>query len=91
MSEEMDDLYEQVTARVTSVALEALQDVYARLPYDTDIPLSNGLTARIEKFVDPEIRERDDGEERPQCAFDVKFPGGHLEFTIELTGWGGAP
>lgn len=86
---------ESMQYQQTKIAMEVMQEIYARLPYGQEFTLSNGSKCKLKKFVPPKISHRDcehQYEGRPECAFDVIIEGGkldHLEFYIFQTGGGG--
>lgn len=92
MNHEIMRALRHVQARSENVAMEALQDIFHRLPFGQKIVLSNGKSATIKPFFEPMIAQQ--GEERSVCCgLDVQFDdgSGHIEFTINLSGWGGVP
>ncbi len=67
-----------------AAATEVLGHVYAALLEAPEFTLTDGRTARVEKFYAPEVD--DHGELK--CAIDVKLSdGSKLEFTVGHTGW----
>ena len=79
------DVFENTRAKTLSFAEEAMREVYARLPWDQTFTLGpNQVEAKIVKFVEPQVRRG-----KTLCAFDVVWEGGHLEFVVEIQGWGG--
>ena len=90
--------FDGIHARVTANAMEALQEIFHRIPFDTEITLADGQKAVIRKFAEPGIKQREPGFEdhlhdTPSAGIDVKAADGswHLEFILYLGGWGGAP
>ena len=80
------DVFENTRARTLAFGEEAMREVYARLPWDQTFTLGpNQVEAKIVKFVEPQVRRG-----KTLCAFDVVWESGHLEFVVEIQGWGGA-
>jgi hypothetical protein len=48
--------------------------------------LKDGIECKVDPYYAPE--ERPDG--AVKCGIDILLPDGHLEFTVEQTGWGRA-
>lgn len=68
-------------------AREVLEHLYRGILAMPEFTLGNGMKARLDPYVEPEIGE--DG--RIHCGFDVLLDNGsHLEFMVENTGWGKA-
>lgn len=80
--------FDGIKAKVTSVAMEAAQDVFHRMPWDQEIVMSDGRRGKILKFVEPRLNEETG---KPEFGFDIAGDGWHLEFFVRQTGWGGAP
>ncbi len=74
----------EVTA--TSIAMEAMTELFHRLPWGMEIYTSNGRKYIFKKFTEPRLNS--DGKE--QFGFDLKEENGnsHIEFTATRTGWG---
>lgn len=77
-----------------AIAMEVMQEVYARLPYDQEFTLSDGSKCKLKKFVSPCISQKEGHpyEGRPEFGFDVVIEGNkldHLEFYCFNTGGGG--
>ena len=86
---EVKKVYEHTSARMNAHAMEALQELFHRIPFGSKITLANGKTATIEPFVEPCVDH--DGK---LCALiDVKYDdgSGHFEFCLYQSGWGGVP
>lgn len=86
--DELNDLLETVGARVNGVAMEAVQDLFHRLPWGMEIALSNGKKCVLKKFTEPRLNEETG---RPEFGFDLKGDDWHLEFYVRQTGWEGVP
>ena len=87
--QQMMKAYEDTFPRINAHAMEALQELFHRIPFGTKITLANGKTATIEPFVEPCVDH--DGK---LCALiDVKYDdgSGHFEFCLYQSGWGGRP
>lgn len=78
--------FEGAEASTTSIAMEAVTELFHRLPWGMEIVLSNGRTATLKKFVEPRLN--DDGKE--EFGFDLWGEDAcfHLEFMVTRTGWG---
>ena len=89
--------FDAVKARVNATAMEAITQLFHSLPWGTKIPLSNGKTMVLTKFVEPRISHRDmpgwQHEGSVEFGFDLKAEDGssHIEIYAFQTGWGGAP
>lgn len=73
----------------TRYALEALQQVFARMPWGQVFEFSDGRRGRVVPFYEPRWRKGARGStELVEGGFDVQFSdGGHLEFQVEQSGW----
>ena len=83
---------EMVRRRQASIALEALRDLFHRIPFGEayKFKLSDGRDAWFKPFYEPRPTERPDQlEGAVEAGIDVVLPDGHLEFRIYLSGWGG--
>lgn len=83
-----------VSARVNANAMEALQELFHRIPFGTKVTLANGKVATIKPFVQPEIAPEGHAlAGRPHAGIDITFDdgSGHFEFSLYQSGWGGAP
>jgi hypothetical protein len=79
-------------ARYTHHVMEVLDALYRRMPIGETISLPDGKQGVIQEFYEPKVGIGDKGEREYKAGVDVVFTdGSHLEFTIELTGWGGIP
>lgn len=68
----------------TEQAPEVLALLYEQLLKLPEMPLANGMTARVEAYYSPQTDES--GE--LHCGIDVRLSSGDLlEFTIKNTGW----
>lgn len=76
-----------IKARITASSLEAITDVFHRMPWGAEITLSNGTTCKLKPFVEPRLND----EGRAEFGFDLAGATWHLEFMVTQTGWGGAP
>lgn len=81
--------FDALGERQTTYALEALQNVFARMPWGTVFEFSDGRRGRIEPFVEPRwTRDGDGSTDLVEGGFDVKFlDGGHVEFWVTQSGW----
>lgn len=91
---------DDVKARMEQHAMEALRDLFHRLPFGEKIILSNGKEAEIKVFMKPKPGREPNDEgfsdhlsNRPHCGIDVTYTdgSGHLEFILYQSGWGGRP
>lgn len=89
--EEFWKKHDETKAKMTSRAMEALQDLYHRIPFGEKIMFSDGREGVITKFVEPTIStDRDDHLANiPRASIDIQFEDGHLEFMLYQSGWGG--
>jgi len=85
---DIETALKEYAARTEAMALEALKEIYHRIPFGEEIHLANGQVAVIEKFVRPKIDEQ--GEIRAGIDVTAKDGSWHLEFTLKKTGWGAA-
>lgn len=85
------EMHDKTKARMTSLAMEALQDLFHRIPFGETIRFSDGREGVISKFVEPRIdTDRDDHLNNcPRAGIDIQFEDGHLEFMLYQSGWGG--
>ncbi len=85
----MNHPFENLQLRVETIALEALRDIFHRIPFGEEITFSDGRKGVIRKFYEPKIA--DDG--AIKAGIDIKDVEGnwHLEFILEKTGWGCSP
>lgn len=83
------DRFDELARPQTRYALEALQHVFARMPWGKVVEFSDGRRGRIEPFFEPRWRKGAEGStELVEGGFDVKFlDGGHLEFLVTQSGW----
>lgn len=88
-----ENLIAQYRGKAEAIALEVMQDIYARLPWEQEFKLADGSTAKMVKFVSPKISTTENERKGSPCfAFDVIIEGGkldHLEFYCYQTGGGG--
>jgi len=95
--------FAEIKDRQCRVSFEALQHVFAIMPFGTVFLLTDGRWAKLKKFVSPRMKE-DDGVERPEFGFDILiYPtkelaedcdacsSSHIEYFARQTGWGGMP
>jgi hypothetical protein len=93
--EVLDVDFAGVSARINRHAMEALQELFHRIPFGTKITLANGKTATIKPFYEP--RANDDRTDHlagcPSAGIDVAYDdgSGHFEFILYQGGWGGVP
>lgn len=84
-----EELFEKVRARTLAFMEEAMREVQARMPWDQTLTLGpKQVEAKLHPF------EYESGgviivDGSPQFSFDVGWDGGHIEFTVMVTGWGG--
>ena len=48
-------VYEETDAKINTNAMEALQELFHRIPFGTKITLANGKTATIKPFMEPSV------------------------------------
>ena len=80
-------------ARINAHVMEAMQELFHRLPFGTQITLANGKTATIKPFYEPEIApEESPLAGRARAGVDISYDDGsaHFEFTLYQSGWGGS-
>jgi len=80
---------EFVAARqdTTGPGKEVLTHIYQSLLKTPEFMLQDGTKCRVDALFEPEVNS--DGDLK--CGFDVLLGDiGHLEFTVEQTGWGRA-
>ena len=85
------DEFERIKAKQSEIAMEALQDIFHRIPFGEEITFANGKKGKIDVFFEPKVNtDRDDHLGGVPCAgIDVTFDDGHLEFIIYHSGFGG--
>lgn len=72
----------------TRYALEALQRVFARMPWGETFTFSDGRKGRLRPFVEPRWTHHKGTVDLAEAGFDVVFAdGGHLEFWVTQSGW----
>lgn len=86
----IENLLEEYTRQVNKISMEVMQEIYARLPYDSSFTLSDGSVCKLKKFVAPKICKQEGHQyyDMPYFGFDVIIEGGkldHLEFETEPT------
>ena len=84
---------EQLVDERDAIAMEVMQQVFARLPYSKKFTLSDGSVAHLEKLSGPELCPNEDSHyyKRPQFSVDVAIAGGkldHIEISAFQTGSG---
>lgn len=84
-------LHDRTKERFQTLAMEALQDIFHRIPFGEEIKFSDGRVGVIRPFFQPRIdMERNDHLGKVPCAgVDIVFDDGHLEFIIFQGGWEG--
>ena len=76
-----------------AIALEVMQEIFARLPYGQKFTLSDGSIAHLSKLSEPELCPNESSHyfQRPQFGVDVVIEGGqvdHIEISAFQTGSG---
>ncbi len=76
-----------------AIAMEIMQEVFARLRYGPEFTLSDGSVARLEKLSEPGLcgNEHSENYERPYFGVDVVIESGRLDrvgISAYQTGWG---
>ena len=84
---------EQLVDERDAIAMEVMQQVFARLPYGEKFTLSDGSVAHLEKLSAPELCPNEGSHyyQRPQFSVDVAIEGGkldHIEISAFQTGSG---
>jgi len=87
MNGEFNKEFNDIRLKQYSIAMEALNYMFHRIPFGEKIQFSDGRTGTIKPFFDPKWKE--DG--TPVAGIDIQFPDSHLEFELMLSGWGGTP
>ena len=93
-----EELVDEAMARVNVVAMEALRELFHRMPFGTKIELANGKTATIKPFfeprdgTEPDIDCPEKWKGVPCAGIDIQFDdgSGHLEFLLYQSGGGHA-
>ena len=83
-----EKVLEAAKARILRFQQEAFGELMARMPFGAKFTLvTDGVEreARIEFVGDPMVK--DDG--TLAVMLDVAWDGGHIEYTLEQSGWGG--
>ena len=77
---EVKKVYEDTSPKINAHAMEALQELFHRIPFGTKITLADGKTATIEPFVEPSV----DADGTPRALIDVKYDdgSGHFESCV---------
>lgn len=85
------DEFERIAGKQGAMAMEALMDIFHRIPFGEEITFANGKKGKIEVFTKPKINtERNDHlGNTPYAGIDVTFDDGHLEFIMYYSGFGG--
>ena len=86
---DIETALEQYKARTETMAMEALQEIFHRIPFGTEVLFANGQRGVIKEFYNPKTDE----EGRIRAGIDIAAKDGswHIEFTLEKSGWGAAP
>lgn len=89
LTPEQEASFDALSRPQTRYALEALQQVFARMPWGQVFQFSDGRRGRVVPFYEPRWRKGATGStELVEGGFDVQFSdGGHLEFQVEQSGW----
>jgi len=84
--ENFDKLFEQHEPRSNDNVMEIMQEIYARMPWNQSIQLSNGKSFFLKKFIEPRFNPEN---ETCEFGFDAKFTdeSGHIEFNVTKSGW----
>jgi hypothetical protein len=95
-----DFAFEAIRARVNQHAMEALREVFHRMPWDQPVTVGqqNAVIAQL-RGQEEQVRDGShfpDGHpsrDIPFFTFDVRAADGswHIEFCVQQTGWGGVP
>lgn len=85
------EAHDKTKARVETIAMEALSDIFHRIPFGEEVLFSDGRKGTIKPFIEPTISmDRDDHLKGiPRASIDIEFEDGHLEFVLYQSGWGG--
>lgn len=86
--ENVEDTIDSVRARIDRAAEESIREMFARFPFGQQVELFTGKPATFKVFYEPKMK---DG--IWSFGVDLKFNdgSGHIEYTIQQTGWGGKP
>jgi hypothetical protein len=84
---------EQLVDDRDAIAMEVMQQVFARLPYGQKFKLSDGSVAYLDKLSEPELCSNEGSHyyQRPHFGVDVVIEGGkldHIEIAAFQTGSG---
>lgn len=84
--------FDDIRIQGNKVAMESLQDLYARMPFGQQTILTNGKTATIQPFYPPTTKHDGHLSGIPHFGVDMKFDDGavHIEFIVYQSGWGGS-
>lgn len=95
---DFDDALDAVRQAAQRRAMEALQDVFHRLPMGQRWTLADGVEVELQPWMQPKVMERPAGSEdalhgRPCAGVDVRAVDGswHIEFIVYQSGFGGTP
>lgn len=88
MGEENVRKFKLTGQAVKGRGLSALEAVWQKMPWGTEIEIEGGEQATIVKFIEPRIKD-----DSTHFYFDVRDTHGdwHLEIKVEIAGWGGKP
>ena len=85
MNEDFNKEFNDIRLKQYSIAMEALNDLFHRLPFGEEIQFSDGRKGTVTPFFEPKWKE--DG--TPVAGIDIQLSDSHLEFELILSGWGG--
>jgi hypothetical protein len=84
MDEKFNEEFNDIRLKQYSIAMEALNNLFHRIPFGEEIQFSDGRTGTIKPFFEPKWKE--DG--TPVAGIDIQLSDSHLEFELSLSGWG---
>lgn len=79
--------FKKIKVKQVRIAKECLDKLFEMIPFNKRFKVSDGREAFFKIFYKPEFNKH--GE--LIASIDVKFPDGHIEFYIEMSGFGGDP
>lgn len=85
------EMHDRTKPRMQKIAMEALQDLFHRVPFGEKIKFSDGREGVITPFIEPNIDPDrvDHLGNVPYAGIDIQLEDGHLEFILFQGGWGG--
>ena len=96
--QDFDSQFANMRQRAHTMVMEAMLEVFNRMPFNQPVEMANGRTAILAPVgvvyeADTELAQGCDELRPHRFTFDLRFTDGkspdHIEFTVEHTGWGG--